>query len=57
MSRIRLFVVSVVFVAVWVTEILADTQSWSGVSWSHPQARDVGGLVLLAALVLAYLWP
>jgi hypothetical protein len=57
MSRIRFLGVAVVFIAVWAAEILADAQSWSGVSWSHAQARDVGGLVFLAALAIIYIWP
>jgi len=57
MSRRRVFIVAGVFLVVWAAEIGADIQSWSGVSWSHMQARDVGGLVFLAALALVYLWP
>ena len=57
MSRSRFFIVAVVFLVVWAAEIGADIRSWSGVSWSHMQARDVGGLVFLAALALVYLCP
>lgn len=57
MSRTRVLAVASVFIAVWAAEILADVESWSGVSWSHAQARDVGGLVFLAALAIVYLWP
>lgn len=56
MSRTRFLAVAFVFMAVWMAEILSDAQSWSGVSWSHAQARDVGGIVFLAALGIAYLW-
>jgi hypothetical protein len=57
MSRTRFLAVACVFIAVWAAEFLADVQSGSGVSWSHAQARDVGGLVFLAALAIVYLWP
>jgi hypothetical protein len=59
MTRFRFAVVVVVFLGVWLLEISADLHPYTHVSWSHAQARDTGGVVVLAAVIWAFVrpWP